>query len=123
MRNFTAALCCLVAAALGQGCSDDIETDDIESYVEYTVVCNNPNAEFHVDGTNVDPKGVYSRGTYRNESKTKDYFAVVDVKCTDDPKALIEVTLFINHKKKGYYNGNERVFVSERLKGKGPYLK
>lgn len=53
---------------------------------------------------------------------TKNYFVAVIVKC-DNPKALMEITLYVNKKEVAHEYCNSYVSVSKHLKGKdGPYL-
>lgn len=49
-------------------------------------------------------------------------FAIVEVRC-EDPKVAIHVDLYVNKKFRTSADGNRSVFISERLKGKGPYLR
>ena len=98
------------------------EKFDIENEIEYIVTCQSPDAEFKVDATGLPVEGIYAKSEFCYKCMTKDYFAVIKVTCKDDPHALLKVSLFVNGKYKGDYYGNQSAFVSERLKGTGPYL-
>ena len=74
----------------------------------------------HINAPGFGYQGLYFKGTFENEVNTKDYFAVIEAKC-DNPKAMITIDLYIG-KKHFRKVGNSPVFISERLKGKGPYL-
>jgi len=96
--------------------------EEIENEIEYIVTCQSPDAEFKVDATGLPVEGIYAKSEFCYKCMTKDYFAVIKVTCKDDPHALLKVSLFVNGKYKGDYYGNQSAFVSERLKGTGPYL-
>lgn len=116
------AICCMLTTLVFQSCDKDIAIEDVESEVEYVVTSQSPDVEFHVAGTGLDPnEGIYAKSEFSHKVKTKDYFAVVDVTCSD-PHALLKVSLYVNRKHEGDYVGNEKVLVSKRIKGKGPYL-
>ena len=103
-----------------QGCNDGIPLEDVEIKIKYKVTCQNPDAQMHVYANGLGPKGVSFKGILENEVYTKNNTAVIDAHC-DDPKALITVDLYIG-KKHFREVGNSPVHVSERLKGKDPYL-
>ena len=103
-----------------QNCEDSIPIKDIERRVKYKVICQDPDAQMHINAPGFGYQGLYFKGTFENEVNTKDYFAVIEAKC-DNPKAMITIDLYIG-KKHFRKVGNSPVFISERLKGKGPYL-
>ena len=110
----------LCSALLLQNCEDNIPIKDIERRVKYKVICQDPDAQMHINAPGFGYQGLYFKGTFENEVNTKDYFAVIEAKC-DNPKAMITIDLYIG-KKHFRKVGNSPVFISERLKGKGPYL-
>lgn len=110
----------LCSALLLQNCEGSIPIKDVERRVKYKVTCQDPDAQVHIDAPGFDYLGLYFKGTFENEVNTKAYFAVIKATC-DNPKALITVDLYIG-KKHFREVGNSPVFISERLKGKGPYL-
>ena len=110
----------LCSALLLQSCKDSIPIKDVERRVKYKVTWQDPDAQVHIDAPGFDYLGLYFKGTFENEVNTKAYFAVIKATC-DNPKALITVDLYIG-KKHFREVGNSPVFISERLKGKGPYL-
>ena len=120
MKQLTIFLMLLCSALLLQNCEDRIPIKDVERRVKYKVTCQDPDAQVHIDAPGFDYLGLYFKGTFENEVNTKAYFAVIKAKC-DNPKALITVDLYIG-KKHFREVGNSPVFISERLKGKGPYL-
>ncbi len=111
----------IVRNAIIQSCSDDVPIEDKESFIEYRITCDTPDAQMHIDANGLDALGIYAKGSYEKKLRTKEFFAVIDVRCTDH-KALISVELYVNGKLRASENGNASVFISERLKGKGPYL-
>lgn len=122
MRNIVVLLLFSICSLLSfQSCGDDGPLEDKECYIEYRITCDTPNAQMHIAANDLGAKGVYAKGSYKNDLKTKDYFAVIKVKC-DDRKALISVELYVNKKLRAKKSGNSTVYISERLKGKGPYL-
>lgn len=110
----------LCSALLLQNCEDNIPIKDIERRVKYKVICQDPDAQMHINAPGFGYQGLYFKGTFENEVNTKDYFAVIEAKC-DNPKAMITIDLYIG-KKHFRKVGNSPVVISERLKGKGPYL-
>ena len=90
MRNIGALLFFICFFMLLQSCSDDETLESKEFFIEYHISCDNPDAQMHIDANGLDPKGVYVKNAYKNGLNTKNYFAVVDVKC-EDPKAVISV--------------------------------
>lgn len=104
-----------------QSCGgDDTPIEDIKTKIKYRITCDMEDAQMHIDANGLGILGLYVKNSFENELKTKDYFAVVKV-CCEDPKALITIDLYIGEK---HFRrcGNSSVFISERLKGKGPYL-
>ena len=120
MKKLTISLMLLCSALLLQNCEDSIPIKDIERRVKYRVICQDPDAQMHINAPGFGYQGLYFKGTFENEVNTKDYFAVIEAKC-DNPKAMITIDLYIG-KKHFRKVGNSPVFISERLKGKGPYL-
>ena len=120
MKQLTIFLMLLCSALLLQNCEDSIPIKDVERRVKYKVTCQDPDAQVHIDAPGFGHLGLYFKGTFENEVNTKAYFAVIKATC-DNPKALITVDLYIG-KKHVRSVGNSPVHVSERLKGKGPYL-
>ena len=120
MKKLTISLMLLCSALLLQNCEDSIPIKDIERRVKYKVICQDPDAQMHINAPGFGYQGLYFKGTLENEVNTKDYFAVIEAKC-DNPKAMITIDLYIG-KKHFRKVGNSPVFISERLKGKGPYL-
>ena len=110
----------LCSALLLQNCEDSIPIKDIERRVKYKVICQDPDAQMHINAPGFGYQGLYFKGTFENEVNTKDYFAVIEAK-RDNPKAMITIDTHIG-KKHFRKVGNSPVFISERLKGKGPYL-
>lgn len=116
---FIFLICTLV---LFQSCDkDNGPLAEKETLIKYVVTTDTPDAQLHIDATGIDGTGLYIKDGFENELYTKAYFAIVDVKC-DDPKVAIHVDLWVNKKHKASVDGNRHVFMSERLKGKGPYL-
>lgn len=111
----------LISLGLFQSCGDDVSLEDQENYIEYRIYSDTPDSQLYVDATGIDGYGVYVRNSFEKALTTKDFFAVIKVKC-DDPKALISVELYVNKKLRVKTENNSYVFVSERLKGTGPYL-
>ena len=112
----------LLMSVIIAGCDkDDEPLSEKETLIKYCVKCNTPNGQMHIYANGLDELGLYVKGGFEKELYTKSYFAVVEVKC-DDPKALIHVDLYVNKKKRASRDGNRSVYLSERLKGKGPYL-
>ena len=120
MKQLTIFLTLLFSTLILQSCEDSIPIKDVERRVKYKVTCQDPDAQVHIDAPGFDNLGLYFKGTFENEVNTKAYFAVIKATC-DNPKALITVDLYIG-KKHFREVGNSPVFISERLKGKGPYL-
>lgn len=105
-----------------QSCNEEeIDLNEVENLIEYTVKCDHPDAEVYLIANGVQPQGIRFKGEYHLKKFTKDYFAVVDATC-DDADALITVILLINNKERVHKGGLSHVKISERLKGKGPYL-
>ena len=120
MKQLTIFLMLLCSALLLQNCEDSIPIKDIERRVKYKVTCQDPDAQMHVHANGLGRVGISFKGILENEVNTKDYFAVIEATC-DNPKAMITIDLYIG-KKHFKKIGNSPVFISERLKGKGPYL-
>lgn len=113
---FSILICCTACN------NDDTNLDEKSNVIEYTVQCDTPDAQMHVDATGGPENGLYCKGKITYKCVTRSYIADVIVTCKD-PKALIEVTLYVNNKKVAHEYGNSYVYVSKRLKGKpGPYL-
>ena len=120
MKQLIVFFTLLFSTLILQNCEDSIPIKDIERRVKYKVICQDPDAQMHINAPGFGYQGLYFKGTFENEVNTKDYFAVIEAKC-DNPKAMITIDLYIG-KKHFRKVGNSPVFISERLKGKGPYL-
>ena len=105
-----------------QSCDKDNGTlSEKETLIKYRVTCDTKDAQLYINATGMYDSGLYITGSYEKELCTKDYFAIIEVKC-EDPKVAIHVDLYVNNKIRTSTDGNRSVFISERLKGKGPYL-
>lgn len=122
MRFLLSFFCILCLSLEFQSCGDNLDIEEVTSHVEYIIKSDTPDAQIRIEGTGLPVEGVYFKGEFKSDCTTKDYFAVIDVTCSD-PKALIDVTMILDHKKKLSCKRNRSVFISERLKGKGSLLK
>jgi len=105
-----------------QSCdSDNTPIEERDNLIKYRITSDTPGAQLHVNATGLKGSGLYVKEHFEKELYTKDFFAVIEVEC-DDPNVAIHVELFVNKKFRISDDGNSRVFISERLKGKGPYL-
>lgn len=121
MKNIIYFILLSFLMASFQSCGgDDTPIEDIKTKIKYRITCDMEDAQMHIDANGLGALGLYVKNSFENELKTKDYFAVVKVRC-EDPKALITIDLYIG-KKHFRRSGNSSVFISERLKGTGPYL-
>jgi len=103
-----------------QSCGDDIPLEEQENYIEYKVSCDTPGVQMHIAATG-DADGLYVKNKFEKGLNTKEFFAIVEVD-SDDPEAFIWVELYVNGKLKAIDCQKGHVFISERLKGTGPFL-
>ena len=104
-----------------QSCEDDTPIEEQVNEIEYRITCDTPGSQLWVDATGIQGNGIYVKDSYSKALTTKEFFAIVEAKC-ENPKTLIRVELYVNNKLRKIADGNSHVFISERLKGKGPYL-
>ena len=121
MKYIIISLFSVYCLVLFQSCSnDDIPLEDVETSIAYQITCDDPNAQMHIIADGLGIEGVYVKESFSNKLKTKSDFAVIEVSC-NNPTALIRIDLYVGKKHITEY-GNSKAFLSERLKGKGPYL-
>lgn len=117
MRKLLGILCSLLVTTIFQGCDDNVDLDEVETDVEYTITaCNSPDTELYIRGTGLPSDGLYCKGGFKNKCKTKGYYAQIEVRC-DDPTVLLEVILYVRNKKVVTRYDNRFISLRHVLKG------
>lgn len=103
---------------LFQSCEPD-EDDGYakKSFIEYSLVCDNPDALVEVKSTGLGYIGTrFNGGVFNKKCYTEDNLVYIDAIC-DDENATMSIILSVNGKEVLKQDGKDHLLVVHRIKG------
>lgn len=120
MKNVLLLLVAAVLSISFQSCEHE-GLSEKENYVEFVITSDTPGAQLYTTTavSEDNPHGIlYFKDRYEYHYVTTDYTTGIQVACLD-PKVLLTITLYVNHKKVKTVSENRFAILFYRLKGQG----
>lgn len=120
MKTFLLLLAVTVLSISFQSCEHE-GLSEKENYVEFVITSDTPGAQLYkyTAISEENPQGIlYFKDKYEYHYVTTDYTTSIEVGCLD-PKVLLTITLYVNHKKVKTVRENRDAILFYRLKGQG----
>ena len=103
---------------LFQSCEkDEVDVDAMKTFVEYSLVCDNPDALIEIKSTGLGSQGTkFHGGIFNKKFYTRDYFVIIDATCEDE-NATMTLALSVNGKEVLKKEGKAHMVIGQRIKG------
>lgn len=96
---------------------EEVDVDSIKTFVEYSLVCDNPDALIEIKSTGLGSQGTkFHGGIFTKKFYTRDYFVIIDATCEDE-NATMTLALSVNGKEVLKKEGKAHMVVGQRVKG------